>query len=78
MKELQQKINDALKELPEQCRTVFQMSRYEELKYKSIADKLGISVKTVENHIGKALRILRSKLADVLPILIVVLMNMKN
>ncbi len=78
VKELQQKINDALKELPEQCRTVFQMSRYEELKYKSIADKLGISVKTVENHIGKALRILRSKLADVLPILIVVLMNMKN
>ncbi len=79
VKELQLKIHEALKELPEQCRTVFQMSRYEELKYKSIADKLGISVKTVENHIGKALRILRTKLADVLPlILIAVLMNTKN
>lgn len=69
-KELQQKINEALKELPEQCRTIFQMSRFEEMKYREIADKLDISVKTVENQMGKALKILRIKLVDFLPLLI--------
>ena len=61
---------NALKELPEQCRTVFQMSRFEELKYREIADRLGISVKTVENQMGKALKILRVKLVEYLPILL--------
>jgi RNA polymerase sigma-70 factor (ECF subfamily) len=52
--------------LPEQCRTIFQLSRFDELKYREIADKLGISVKTVENQMGKALKLLRAKLADFL------------
>jgi RNA polymerase sigma-70 factor, ECF subfamily len=64
--ELEQKIKTALSELPEQCRTVFQMSRFEELKYQEIADKLGISIKTVEAHMGKALKLLRLKLVDYL------------
>lgn len=68
-KELQQRLAKALNALPEQCRTVFQMSRYEELKYREIADRLNISVKTVENHMSKALKILREKLADYLPVL---------
>ncbi|MEX6690405.1 RNA polymerase sigma-70 factor [Danxiaibacter flavus] len=68
--ELQQKLQEALNDLPEQCRTVFQLSRFEELKYREIAKVLGISVKTVENQMGKALRILRTKLADFLPLLI--------
>jgi hypothetical protein len=42
------------------------MSRFEELRYKEIADRLDLSVKTVENQMGKALKILRSKLADFL------------
>jgi RNA polymerase sigma-70 factor, ECF subfamily len=42
------------------------MSRFDELKYREIADKLGISVKTVENQMGKALKLLRAKLADFL------------
>ena len=67
--ELEKKIHDALNELPEQCRTIFQMSRFDELKYREIADKLGISVKTVENQMGKALRILRTKLAEFLTFL---------
>lgn len=64
--ELEKKIHLALNELPEQCRTIFQMSRFDELKYREIADKLGISVKTVENQMGKALKILRVKLVDFL------------
>jgi RNA polymerase sigma-70 factor (ECF subfamily) len=64
--ELEKKIHIALNELPEQCRTIFQMSRFDELKYREIADKLGISVKTVENQMGKALKLLREKLVDFL------------
>ena len=64
--ELEKKIHSALNELPEQCRTIFQMSRFDDLKYREIADKLGISVKTVENQMGKALKLLRQKLADFL------------
>ena len=71
--ELESKFKAALNELPEQCRTIFQMSRFEELKYREIADKLDISVKTVENQMGKALKILRLKLVEFLPTLIIFL-----
>lgn len=64
--ELESQIGQAIESLPEQCRLVFKLSRHEELKYAEIADQLGISVKTVENQMGKALRILREKLADYL------------
>jgi RNA polymerase sigma-70 factor (ECF subfamily) len=73
LSELQLKLDIALSELPEQCRTIFQMSRFEELKYAEIAARLGISVKTVENQMGKALKILRAKLADYLPLFIALL-----
>jgi len=78
LRELQQRIDSTINELPEQCRTIFQMSRFEDLKYKNIADKLGISVKTVENQMGKALRILRTKLMDYLPTLLLLFINMKK
>lgn len=68
-KELEQKIREALNELPEQCRTVFQLSRFEEMKYREIADQLDISIKTVENQMGKALKQLRLKLVDFLTLL---------
>ncbi|TCD01850.1 RNA polymerase sigma-70 factor [Pedobacter psychroterrae] len=67
--ELETRLQEALKELPEQCRTIFQMSRFEELKYREIADQLGLSVKTIENQMGKALRILRIKLADFITVI---------
>ena len=54
----------AISELPEQCRRVFELSRYDGLKYKEIAEKLGISVKTVETHISHALKILHTTLKD--------------
>ena len=72
-KELENKFREALNELPEQCRTVFQLSRFDDLKYKEIADKLNISIKTVENHMGKALKLLRTKLVDFLPLLFLLL-----
>ena len=56
----------ALKHLPPQCRIVFELSRYEEMSYQQIAEALEISPKTVENQMGKALRILRRELAGVL------------
>lgn len=69
--ELEEKIFEAMKALPEQCRVVFQLSRFEELKYSEIADQLGISVKTVENQMGKALKIMREQLKDYLPFFLI-------
>ncbi|HEV7351080.1 RNA polymerase sigma-70 factor [Telluribacter sp.] len=50
--------------LPPQCRKVFLMNRFEGFKYKDIADELGISVKTVEVHMHKALTTMRQGLKD--------------
>jgi len=69
LSQLEMKLKEALNELPEHCRTIFQMSRFEELKYREIAAQLGLSIKTVENQMGKALRILRLKLADYVTLL---------
>ena len=66
-RELETKLQRAINDLPEQCRTIFQLSRFEELKYREIADTLGLSIKTVENQMGKALKILRLKLVEFLP-----------
>ena len=55
-KELSKVINKALNSLPERCRVIFQMSRNEGLKYHEIAEKLAISIKTVEANMGKALK----------------------
>jgi RNA polymerase sigma-70 factor (ECF subfamily) len=62
--ELEENIRSAINGLPQQCRLVFMMSRYEELRYAEIAQKLDISVNTVENQVSKALKILRSRLKD--------------
>jgi RNA polymerase sigma-70 factor, ECF subfamily len=68
--ELNVRINTAIEALPEQCRKIFRMSRFEHLKYQEIADQLGLSVKTVENQMGKALKVIRESLKDYLPLLI--------
>ena len=60
--ELKDQITAAINTLPPKCQLVFKLSRFEELTYKEIAAKLGISVKTVENQMGKALRVLREKM----------------
>jgi len=76
--DLREKLADALNELPEKCRTIFQLSRFEELKYQEIADRLQISIKTVEAQMGKALKILRIKLVDFLPLIIWLISKSNN
>lgn len=64
--ELHQSVTSAINTLPPKCRTVFQLSRFEELTYQEIADQMGISIKTVENQMGKALKLLRERLSDLI------------
>jgi RNA polymerase sigma-70 factor (ECF subfamily) len=65
-RELEEQIKDAIENLPEQCRLVFTLSRHSGFKYAEIAEHLEISVKTVENQMGKALKVLREKLKNYL------------
>lgn len=62
--ELNARINAAIEELPEKCRQIFMLCRFEELHYSEIATKLGISVKTVEMQMGIAIKKLKLKLTD--------------
>ncbi|GIV31670.1 MAG: hypothetical protein KatS3mg029_1021 [Saprospiraceae bacterium] len=64
--ELQQAIDHAIDSLPERCRLIFVLSRFEDMSNKEIAEQLGISVKTVENQMTKALRMLRTLLEPLL------------
>lgn len=65
--EIERIIQQTLDELPPQCRKVFLLSRFEEKKNKEIAEELNISVKVVEKHITKGLRIFKVALKDYLP-----------
>jgi RNA polymerase sigma-70 factor (ECF subfamily) len=62
--ELGENIRKAVESLPPQCRSIFMMSRYEELKHTEIAERLGISVNTIQNQVCKALKLLREALKD--------------
>jgi RNA polymerase sigma-70 factor (ECF subfamily) len=64
LEELSTTIEKAIDSLPGQCREIFMMSRFEGLKYQEIADKLNISVKTVEKKMSISLSIMRSVLKD--------------
>jgi RNA polymerase sigma-70 factor (ECF subfamily) len=66
-------INTAIEQLSPKCREAFLLSRYNELKYKEIAEVMGISVKTVEIHISKALSQLRQAAAFLLPVSLVLI-----
>ena len=65
--ELEVAIAQAVATLPDRCRAVFELSRRHHMSYGQIADALDIAPKTVENQMGKALRMLRVALADWLP-----------
>lgn len=68
--ELQHQIDIAINALPPKCAEVFRLSRFESLSYAEIAEQMGISIKTVENQMIKALKTLRIELKDYLPALI--------
>jgi RNA polymerase sigma-70 factor (ECF subfamily) len=55
-------IKEAIGQLPDKCRQIFRMSRFEEMKNQEIAESLGISLRTVENQLYRALKTLREKL----------------
>jgi RNA polymerase sigma-70 factor, ECF subfamily len=65
--EMEGAIQAAISELPPRCREIFELSRVHGLKYSEIATQLGISVKGVEAQMGKALRLLRERLAPWVP-----------
>jgi RNA polymerase sigma-70 factor, ECF subfamily len=69
--ELQEKVDVAIQSLPDQCRKIFQMSRQDGLKYNEIATELGISVKTVETQMSRALSKLKDELRDYLVIIVI-------
>lgn len=59
---LEAALHQAIDQLPEKCRLVFNLSRFEELSHREIAEQLDISVKTIENQITKAMKLLREAL----------------
>jgi RNA polymerase sigma-70 factor (ECF subfamily) len=67
--ELRQRIEGAIASLPSEIRDTFLLSRFEEMQYREIAEKLSVSVKTVEARMTKALKTLRIELKDYLPII---------
>lgn len=66
---LREEINKSVRQLPPKCQQIFKLSKENGLTYSEIAEELGISVKTVENQIGKAYRMLRESLAHKVPTL---------
>lgn len=68
--ELMALASKAIRELPDDYRIAFELNRFENLTYNEIAEKMGVSSKTIAYRISQALKILREKLKDYLPLLI--------
>ena len=66
--DIEQIIQETLASLPPQCRKVFELSRFQEMKNREIAEELNISIKTVEKHISKGIKIFKVALKDYLPL----------
>lgn len=74
--ELEMKIKKAIENLPDKCKSIFIMNRFDEKKYTEIAQMLNVSVKAVEAQMTKALKILREQLADYLPALLLLFIQL--
>ena len=70
--ELSVKIAETISSMPEARQEIFRMSREEGLKYREIAEKLNLSIKTVESQMGKALKYMREELSDYLVLIILI------
>lgn len=75
LSELETSINLAIDKLPEKCKEIFQLNRFEGKKYAEIAEKLGISVKTVETQMSKALKVLKEELKDYIYLILLFLIK---
>jgi RNA polymerase sigma-70 factor (ECF subfamily) len=64
VRQMEEKMQQAVNRLSPQCKNAFTLSRYEHLSYKEIAERMSISVNTVEKHIGKALQLLRQEFQE--------------
>ncbi len=73
-KELMTRVSLVVNTLPDKCREVYKLSREDYLSHKQIASRLNISTKTVENHIAKALRQLRTSLGSFFSLLMAILL----
>lgn len=73
--ELRQLLKHAILQLPEKRRKIFELSRFDGLKYGKIASQLSISVKTVETQMTKSLKYLRIVLKDYLPIVLIIVLS---
>lgn len=71
--ELEGHIQQALKKLPEKCREVFELNRFQGKRYAEIAEHLNISVKTVETQMSKALKIMKEELKDYIYLILICL-----
>lgn len=73
--ELEARITETLNKLPPERKKIFLMSRNEGLKYREIAEKLNISIKTVENQMSKALQFLKTELMDFLSVITLIVVQ---
>src|SRR4030042_5504629 len=71
-KELRDRLNSAINDLPEKCREIFFMTRFDGLKYSEIAEILGISIKTVETQMGRAFKKLREYLEPIITMILLI------
>ena len=74
-RELRKEIHDAINEPPDKCKEVFKLSYLHDMKNKEIADVLGVSLRTVEAHMYKALKFLRNRLGHLWFILLLFLLD---
>ncbi len=73
--ELETRIFGLIEQLPTECQRIFKLSRFEELKYKEIAEQLQISIKTVETQMSRALKFLRKHMSDYIKLLILLTLH---
>ncbi len=66
-------MKELVEQLPPQCRKVFLMNRFEGMRYQEIAEELGLSVKTVDSHLVKAVKLVRSGLREYLSLWVAIL-----
>lgn len=69
-----EEVKQFIQELPKRRREIFMLSRYENMKYREIADLLDISMSTVETQISRALKMLRSKFSHLLMVILMIVM----